>query len=168
MILFSSVVTPGPRWPEWIACVPLLMYLAISVDDKLYLSKSDFFVIFSMFLSILFGFLLVLKSALALSHFYLIASTMFWLIGLFQYVIVRRECLQFSSTFPANQSHTADYNYRMNIKRKKLLLTWILLVLTPLFVLVYLTMISHSCVSLYILTKLLFTSFAVDIHIEIF
>ena len=54
LILFS-VPSPATQWFEWMACVPLMLFIVVSIDDKPQLSRTDVVCVASMFLSILCG-----------------------------------------------------------------------------------------------------------------
>ena len=55
--------TPSPAaiWGEWLSCAPLLIFVVISITNKYKLSRTDYFLMFSFFLCILFGFFIILS-----------------------------------------------------------------------------------------------------------
>lgn len=50
--------TPNCQWPEWLVAAPLLVYIAIAIEDKPCLTVEDWAIIILMFLCILFGFVM--------------------------------------------------------------------------------------------------------------
>ena len=56
------VLSPAALWPEWLTSVPLLLYVAIACEVKPHLDRRDLMIIFLMFCTIFFGFLLVFVS----------------------------------------------------------------------------------------------------------
>lgn len=50
--------TPNCQWPEWLVAAPLLVYIAIAIEDKPSLTVEDYGIIILMFLCILFGFVM--------------------------------------------------------------------------------------------------------------
>lgn len=46
------------QWAEWLTSVPLIVYMAIAVEDKKALDKIDGLIIVSCFMCIFFGFIL--------------------------------------------------------------------------------------------------------------
>lgn len=47
--------SPAAQWSEWLTSVPLMAYIAVAVEDKISLTKSDYMVIFGLFLAVAFG-----------------------------------------------------------------------------------------------------------------
>ena len=150
------------------------MYLAISMDDKNKLSLSDMMVILSLGLSIFFGFLLNLHLPLWFGILMLSLSMFSWIFALYHFRAVRHHYLTSVGQTLTN-SNTAEDIRSVNIRKRKFNLTTIIVALTPLFVLVYFLSltrainhdITQACyIACDICTKLLFTSYAVDAHIE--
>eukprot|EP01041_Mallomonas_annulata_P007036 gene7036-14309_t len=56
-----GVKTPATIWNEWIVCVPLLYYIAISIDNKPYLSRQEYLLILLMASSLGLGYLIQIK-----------------------------------------------------------------------------------------------------------
>lgn len=56
-----GVDSSAAQWSEWLTSVPLMAYIAVAVEDKICLTKSDYLVIFGLFLSVLCGALMNLK-----------------------------------------------------------------------------------------------------------
>lgn len=65
--------TPAAIWGEWISCAPLLIFVIVSITNKIKLSRSDLFLMFSFFLCILFGFFIIVSRSNK-------GAAMFWFI----------------------------------------------------------------------------------------
>ena len=56
-----DVESPAAQWSEWLACVPLMTYLVVALEDKDALTLADYAIIFLMGFSVLSGFLMNLN-----------------------------------------------------------------------------------------------------------
>ena len=173
---------PASRWSEWISCAPLLMYLTLSTDYKHNFSRRDYISIYSFGSSMFFGLLVNIKQPLWSASILLILSTLLWLVALFQHRDIQRDydgvhVESTSDTVNSKNISTSNAAKKriLNVKRKKLHLMFILTSLTPTFVIIYFLrlfrVINHDVTQAgYLIcdicTKLLFTSYAVDAHIE--
>lgn len=50
-----GIDSSAAQWSEWLTSVPLMAYIAVAVEDKISLTKSDCMVIFGLFLAVAFG-----------------------------------------------------------------------------------------------------------------
>ena len=130
-----------------------------------------------------FGLLVNIKQPLWSASILLILSTLLWLVALFQHRDIQRDydgvhVESTSDTVNSKNISTSNAAKKriLNVKRKKLHLMFILTSLTPTFVIIYFLrlfrVINHDVTQAgYLIcdicTKLLFTSYAVDAHIEI-
>jgi uncharacterized membrane protein YhhN len=53
-----GIETYRNQWPEWLIAAPLLGYITIAIEDKPALTRDDWLVIFLMFMTIFFGFVM--------------------------------------------------------------------------------------------------------------
>jgi hypothetical protein len=56
-----GIDSSAAQWSEWLTSVPLMAYIAVAVEDKIRLTKSDYMVIGGLFLAVLLGAMMNLK-----------------------------------------------------------------------------------------------------------
>ena len=120
---------------QWLACVPLLFFGVISIDDKKHLSRKDFVIILSSFLAIAFGFSLNLSESILYGSFAISCSTIFAMIMLF-YVSQLQPRVKYEIV--GGLDTTADMDLHHEIQSRKKNLVNVLLFLIPTFPIIYL------------------------------
>ena len=72
-----GVETFAMQWPEWLVCVPLLLYIVIAVEDKFRLTRRDLMLLASTTAMIVFGMVLIVTPSTTTAWIvFIIASTM--------------------------------------------------------------------------------------------
>eukprot|EP01041_Mallomonas_annulata_P007568 gene7568-15518_t len=87
-----GVQTPPFMWAEWLACAPLELYIAVSIDDRPTLSKEEFILIGSFFTAIIFSFLLIFSQPFYLACIWLILANLCYL-SVFRIVFMAKKSL---------------------------------------------------------------------------
>ena len=158
------------RWAEWLVCVPLLMYVAVSLDGTN--TYEELGAVLSMGMSIVFGFLMQFQYSMTTSSVLLSFSFLSFIMAfLFLYKIQYRISLNY------HKYHTESIlNINAEISSRKLGLFRLLFLLMPTFPIVYLlafcniitpnqTEVAYMICD--VSTKLLFSSVCMDINVEI-
>jgi hypothetical protein len=58
MLDVFGVYSNAAQWAEWLVTVPMMVYIALAIEIKPFLNRSDFIILFVFLFAILFGFLL--------------------------------------------------------------------------------------------------------------
>lgn len=78
-----DVASPAAMWGEWWSSGPLLFFLALTVVDKPRLSRTDWLLIFSFFMTIVMGFLVIIPQPFGSAVFSVSASFIAYMPTLF-------------------------------------------------------------------------------------
>ena len=173
---YFNVVTPASQWPEWIASVPFLVYISLSIDSRSkYLKKKELFVIFSMMLCIVFGFLMQLKLSGYASAVILIVSNLsiFATILMVHRDSVHSEKDNKDQAFLKVSASTEKEFNRISNAVKMRSLTYLLFFVFPIFPFIYIlamteflgqngTLIAYQIAGL--ISKLMFAALAIRSH----
>ena len=73
-LFFYRVASQAVVWGEWIATGPLLIFVVVSLDNKLYLDRMDWLLMGSIFLCLVAGFFIIIPTSVALGIFWLVVS----------------------------------------------------------------------------------------------
>lgn len=171
---FYGVQLNAEIYPEWLASVPLLGLMAISVDGKKSYDIRDKLFVTSLFCCILFGGLTVFKifhSDSIASIFMFISCVSF---GMFMYLaeIMIGECF----TVLSENQFSPKNAFRVHLASRKILLLRFLTVLFPVFPAIYLLMAlkmidsntGDACLmGSSAISKLVFASLCTDAKLEI-
>lgn len=175
MSLFS-VQTAASHWPEWIVAVPLLVFIALSVDDKPSLSHTDWFIISSFFVCILSGFLLQTTSNVLLSKVLLTISLVSCTPCLLMIQQTQSKLMSVMKRSTENQFRRGFYERKILLASRKATLCLGLGLMLPAFGLIYILALSRvfspettwvAFNGLSAFTKLVFSSLCMDSHLEI-
>lgn len=123
--------TPNCQWPEWLVAAPLLVYIAIAVEDKKKLTVEDWLIIILMFLCILFGFVMNFFVDLAWGIILFILSSL-CMVGNIILALKAKE-----NTKNHESSKLLSRQWILERMRMKSKLAQLLFWLLPLFVFVY-------------------------------
>jgi signal transduction histidine kinase len=168
-----GVESPAAQWSEWIVSVPLMAYLAVSVEDKLRLTRSDYFVISSLSFAVICGAVMNFKYESRSAGIFL------FLLGCFSLVIsffhVRRSKVQEDLALDrVNLNRISDDE--IIAESKKIFLTRLICAVFPQFPIIYLfgffrilnrDQLYVAFVMLSVAAKLLFVSALVDEQIHV-
>ena len=149
------------------------MFIAVSTQDKNTLSQEDIAQILSLFLSILFGFLIIIKQPLWLACIWFIFSCIAYLV-IFRTVYIAKVDLARAKA-AINQS-SDSYERSMEQAERKLNLCNIFVYVMTLHIIVYLVAMTKMIgpdITRFgfqmsdISTKIMFAAAAMDVHVEI-
>lgn len=161
-------------YPEWLATVPLLGFMAISVDGKTAFDFNDKVFLASLFLNIFFGGIRVFHVFHGeLIGFYLCFSS-FVAFLIFMYIaeVMIGECHKILSDNPFLPSNS----FKVHLASRKLLLLRFLTLLFPVFPLIYFLMLFHVIdansgdallMAASAISKMVFASLCTDAKLEI-
>ena len=159
-----GVASPSTIWAEWLACGPLLIFITVSVVDKKELSTQDLIYIWTFWICLAFGFLIIIDQPYWLGMLWLVLSCLFY---------VPTMCLPWYDEGDLGESSEALFSHVQEMKEKRLqLIIWLSIIL-PLFTVNYLiamwgfisvpvTVIVYQILS--VLTKGLFAACVMDIQ----
>lgn len=103
------MLTPDANWPEWVVYVPLLAFIAISVEGKEDMTRDDIFIVSSMFLCLAFGFLMQMLPSFWMYHSALALSSIFCIVGLIVIFQTRAELFTILNEKSENVIHHAMF-----------------------------------------------------------
>ena len=168
-----GIESPAAQWSEWIVSVPLMSYLAVSVEDKFQLSKSDYFVITSLTFAVLCGAVMNLKhnsEGVGIFLFVLGCTSL-----VVSFVHVRRSNVHRDQTLDRAQRNRISDD-EIVADSKKIFLTRLICAVFPQFPIIYLfgyfkildrDQLYVAFVLLSVAAKLLFVSALVDEQIHV-
>ena len=133
----ASVMTPAEIFPEWITSVPLLGFMAISVDTKLNFDRDDYAFVLLLFLTVLSGSLMQIfnQSVIVANTLLAIALCLYTYAMSLSLKMIRKAQIVLKPC--AVTSNTARKQFQMHIASRKIMLLYSLLILLPFFPLVY-------------------------------
>lgn len=177
MIYYTyRILTPASIWPEWMVSVPLIAFIALSVDDKPYLSKKDLSHIVSLHLCILFGALLQTTQNIILSYVYLLCSCIFCVPSVLIVLQARKDLRILLAKSLGNESKKGALERLILLASRKATLSYCIGCLFPVFPLIYflkyIDLIDNDVVFVGFMftsafTKILFASLCMDAHLEV-
>jgi signal transduction histidine kinase len=163
-----GVASPAAIWGEWIACGPLLLFITFSIVDKEDLSKLDWFFMWSFFLCLVAGFLIIIPQPYELGIFWLAISCVAYLpllyLPWYDLEIKEDSDLEGRSLELLAEGYAKRYN----------LVMWLTIIL-PLYTVNYLLALFRmitpaQTIAIYqilsVLTKGLFAAATMDIHLD--
>ena len=74
-----NVASPGIVWGEWFAGGPLLVFITVTLVDKPYLTRIDWFMMISFFVCLVCGFLIIIPTDKSVGQFFLAMSCLTYL-----------------------------------------------------------------------------------------
>lgn len=168
-----GVQSPATQIGEWTACVPLLVYTVVSIDNVKSLGRMDLIKIISIALCIICYDILHLRLMLWISILMLVFSFIFWFITMGLMIIdVKPQCTPSQQTEVfVTLSGGDDFQYLVRNR-----LNLLLLLLMPTFVIVYILaafrvfdrdIIAVLFIVSNLSTKLMFSVVAYDAHVEV-
>ena len=172
LILFS-VPSPATQWFEWMACVPLMLFIVVSIDDKPQLSRTDVVCVASMFLSILCGALMQAVSSKEVCMFLFLLGSIFF----FSIPVVAYNCHNELMKIRIVMSASEDYSRKLTLALRKCILANWIFISFPAFPTVYmlratnminddLCLISFQLIGS--IAKIYFSYLVMDAHLEVF
>ena len=161
-------------FPEWLASVPLLGFMAIAVDSKIKFNLNDKIFIGSLFFCILFGFMLVFKIFHNPILSYLLMFLAVFSFGIFMYLaeVMIGEAYKVINDNPLLPSNS----FKVHLATRKILLIRFLTVLFPAFPAFYfLNMLKvldanttdAALMAMSAISKMVFASLCTDAKLEI-
>jgi len=176
-----GVANPTVQWIEWMTSVPVMVFITLSMDEKVTFTATDKALIFSLFLCIFFGSLISTTADVALATSYLAMSFTSFLSIFFMNWNSRKEfmdCISGEAELHLLKSFKTEgfHQRKVLMKLRKLALTNCIANLFPFFPLIYLarvfnviddniTKVAFMCVSAF--TKSYFASLCMDAHLEV-
>jgi uncharacterized membrane protein YbaN (DUF454 family) len=127
-----GIETYSTQWAEWMVTVPLLGYVTLAVEDKRSLTNEDKLAVVSMFLMIFFGFAM---NFLKDSPVY--GWTLFVLSALCYGSLIRMLLRSRARALLAHILEEANTSWKVERSSMKYRLTRMLVIMMPLFPLVY-------------------------------
>eukprot|EP01041_Mallomonas_annulata_P006217 gene6217-12595_t len=173
-----GVRSRASRAGEWISCVPLLLYIVISIDNKDRLFPKDIAILSSITVAMIFTFLLQFPISIEVSIVFLSLGLFFALISAILFISkessTRNNLNDIQDEVYILLNEDNDYNGGQNLV--KLRLARVLALTFPLFPIVYFLsmtkVIDHDITELLfiisnVIAKSVFASVAMDVHIEV-
>lgn len=176
-----GVANPTVQWIEWMTSVPIMVFITLSMDEKVTFTFIDKALIFSVFLCIFFGSLISTTNDVALASSFLVMSFTAFMSIFFMNWNSRKEFIECISgeaeLYLLRSFKTEGFHQRkVLMKLRKLALTNCIANLFPFFPLIYLarvfnviddnmTKVAFMCVSAF--TKSYFSSLCMDAHLEV-
>lgn len=166
-------------WTEWMVCVPLLYFIAISIQDKVTLVNEEKYLLFGSFAMIFVGFSMNLTKIHWVGIFLLLFSILIFLYVTFLVMTINR----YSNIQPSPTPRIGDFVFRSRSREdptqnhKKYHLSIVLWCVMPTFPVAY-TLASSNIIdsSVYVVViavlnvaaKVIFASVAMDAHLEVY
>ena len=78
-----GVGSPASIWAEWTACGPLLIYITVTIVDKPFLTKFDWFIIITFYLCLITGFFIIPQQPVGSGQLWLAVSCLTYIPSLY-------------------------------------------------------------------------------------
>lgn len=167
-----GVALPASIWAEWLATGPLLYFITLSVVDKENLSYEDISVIITFWLTIVFGYLIVIDQPYWLACTWLILSCLVYGINIWQSILISRKSIAVNP----ESVQASDLQRLSENMAKKTNLVLVLTGIMPWIFVAYLLALfrlidSPTVIAIFLIlscaTKGLFAAVTTDAHIQL-
>ncbi len=171
-----GIITPGALWPEWIVTVPLLLFIALTCDDRPHLSNADQKILLASIIAMCCGGLLQctrtkFMAAVILGTGFMTISGC--IIAWYQATQDKKDLLIQSKS---KTSRRGAVERKLLLASRKATLTSCLAILTPLFPMIYISKVlgfidNDILFAAFMFfgsaTKVYFASLCMDAHLEV-